>query len=67
MQEGQGSSVYGLEVCKSLDMPNDFMKIAEQTRKEVNKLNTLIISKKQSVYNSKLIVDVCGVKEHIKI
>lgn len=61
LQEGQGSSVYGLEVCKSLDMPNDFMKIAEQTRKEVNKLNTLIISKKQSVYNSKLIVDVCGV------
>ena len=31
LKEGQGSNVYGIEVCKSLDMPNDFMKNAEKS------------------------------------
>jgi DNA mismatch repair protein MutS len=73
LQEGQGSSIYGIEVCKSLDMPNDFMKIAEYTRKEVQGLDNMIINKRRSRYNSKVSMDkcvVCGGKaedtHHIK-
>jgi DNA mismatch repair protein MutS len=61
LQEGQGSEVYGIEVCKSLDLPKDFMKIAEETRKEVQELQNTIIKTKRSVYNAKVIIDKCGV------
>lgn len=61
LQEGQGSQIYGLEVCKSLDLPKDFMKIAEETRKEVQDLHTTIIKTKRSVYNAKIIVDKCKI------
>ena len=50
---GQGSELYGLEVCKSLDMNVEFLKIAEQVR------NKLIKSPRKSKYNSKLIVNKC--------
>jgi DNA mismatch repair protein MutS len=61
LQEGQGSQVYGIEVCKSLDMPNDFMKNAEVIRKEVQGLDTMIINKKKSRYNAKVLMDKCAV------
>jgi DNA mismatch repair protein MutS len=73
LQEGQGSQIYGIEVCKSLDMPKDFMKNAETIRKEVQGLDTMIINKKKSRYNAKVLMDkcvVCGNKaidtHHIK-
>ena len=73
LQDGQGSQIYGIEVCKSLDMPKDFMKNAEIIRKEVQGLDTMIMSKKKSRYNSKVIMDkcvICGNKavdtHHIK-
>lgn len=59
LQDGQGSQIYGIEVCKSLDMPKDFMKNAEVIRKEVQGLDTMIMSKKKSRYNSKVIMDKC--------
>ena len=51
--KGQGSELYGLEVCKSLDMNEQFLQIAEQVR------NKLIKSPRKSKYNSKLIVNKC--------
>ena len=38
LKEGSGSSIYGIEVCKALDMPNDFMINAEKIRKELQEL-----------------------------
>jgi DNA mismatch repair protein MutS len=61
MQDGQGSKIYGIEVCKSLDMPFDFMKNAERIRKEVDGINKDIVKNKKSRYNSNVIVDKCKI------
>lgn len=42
LKEGKGSSVYGIEVCKSLMMPKNFMKNAEAIRKELLNINNEI-------------------------
>ena len=59
--QGQGSEIYGIEVCKSLDMPCDFMRNAENIRKEVQGLSNTIIKKKRSRYNAKVLMDNCAV------
>jgi DNA mismatch repair protein MutS len=61
IQEGQGSNNYGIEVCRTLDMPSDFMKNAELNRKEVEGMNSTIINKKNSRYNSRIIIDMCNI------
>lgn len=59
LQEGQGSSIYGIEVCKSLNMPNDFMKIAENIRKEIQGKGVQIIDSTPSSYNSDIYISEC--------
>ena len=61
LQDGQGSKIYGIEVCKSLDMPLDFMKNAEKIRKEVDGINKDIVKNRKSRYNSNVIVDKCKI------
>ncbi len=61
IQEGQGNNNYGIEVCRTLDMPIDFMKNAEKNRKEVEGINNNIVNKKNSRYNSKIIIDMCNI------
>lgn len=61
MREGQGSNVYGIDVCKSLSMPLTFMKNAELIRKELQGLSTTIINTKTSNYNSNCFMDVCQI------
>tara|TARA_B100000497_G_scaffold124855_1_gene160229 strand:- start:6176 stop:6847 length:672 start_codon:yes stop_codon:yes gene_type:complete len=61
LQDGQGSKIYGIEVCKSLDMPLDFMKNAEKIRKEVEGINKDIVKNRKSRYNSNVIVDKCKI------
>jgi DNA mismatch repair protein MutS len=61
IQDGQGSNNYGIEVCRTLDMPSDFMKNAEKNRKEVEGINCNIINKKNSRYNSKITIDMCNI------
>jgi DNA mismatch repair protein MutS len=61
IQNGQGSNNYGIEVCRTLDMPSDFMKNAEKNRKEVEGINCNIINKKNSRYNSKITIDMCNI------
>ena len=40
MKEGSGSSLYGLEVCKAMDMDNDFLELANRIRKrEAGEIN----------------------------
>jgi DNA mismatch repair protein MutS len=56
LSPGNGSRIYGLEVCKSFDMTPDFLQLAESVR------STLIDrTVKKSKYNSKRIVDICVV------
>ena len=61
LKEGQGSNIYGIEVCKSLDMPNDFMKNAEKIRKEMMGINDKIVETKSSNYNSSIFMDICQI------
>ena len=65
LTKGKGSSVYGLEICKYLKMPEDFLKNAEKIRKQLMDIPTNIVEPKSSKYNSKLIVSGCGICGYI--
>jgi len=59
LRDGRGSATYGIEVCKSLDMPMDFMKKAESIRKEVQGHSKLMIKPHRSKYNCDLYMSEC--------
>jgi DNA mismatch repair protein MutS len=62
LKDGSGDSVYGLEVCKSLHLPNDFLENAYLIRNKYfkqNKNNFLL--QKQSRYNSKKVILKCEI------
>lgn len=61
LQPGQGSTLYGLEVCRALDMGINFMENANDFRRELLNLNQDIVSDKRSIYNKEHIVDTCSV------
>jgi DNA mismatch repair protein MutS len=61
LKDGSGESMYGLEVCKSLHLPKDFLENAYNIRKKYNKSNEGILSKKTSHFNSKKIMGNCEV------
>jgi len=42
LTEGSGNSIYGLEVCKSMDMDQDFLEDANNIRQEIMGLKLLI-------------------------
>ena len=54
LEDGPGADMYGLEVCKSLDLEKNFIKLATTIRQEILGTNILLKNKK-SKYNSKLI------------
>ena len=41
LQDGSGQAIYGLEVCKAMDMDNDFLLLSEQIRKDLTDKNKL--------------------------
>ena len=59
LKEGHGSSLYGLEVCRALKLPDVFLKMANQIRKEVQGMPTMYVDSKVSKYNKQLIVSTC--------
>jgi len=64
LQDGNGSSVYGLEFAKSLYMDEEFLKIANDIRKKVtNEYDELelLTKKKTSKYNKNLFVTTCAI------
>ena len=62
LQPGSGSSVYGLEVCKALDMPQEFLDLAYEIR------DARSILPEPSRYNKAVFMDqpcqICGEKMH---
>ncbi len=61
LKDGQGSNIYGIDVCKSLDLPLSFMKNAEMIKKELQGINNTIVNTKNSSYNSNIYIDICEV------
>lgn len=59
LRDGPGANMYGLEVCKSLNLPQDFLDMANDIRLKYNTVGRSILSLKQSRYNSKKIVSLC--------
>lgn len=59
LADGPGESIYGLEVCKSLHMPQDFINLAYEIRNEIIPQNNDILMLGKSQYNSKKIRGNC--------
>jgi DNA mismatch repair protein MutS len=59
VEEGPGDSMYGLEVCKSLHLPNDFLEEANNIRMKYFPEAQNILSLKTSHFNSKKILGLC--------
>ena len=54
LKEGPGDSMYGLEVCKSLNLSDDFLERAHQLRNKYNSMykHNSILDQRRSNYNS---------------
>ena len=61
LREGAGESMYGLEVCKSLDLPIDFIECAYNIRNKYLKTGGKLINNKKNKYNSKKLRDLCEI------
>ena len=59
LKDGPGNSMYGLEVCKSLNLPQDFLNAAYEIRMKYHPETQSILSLKTSRYNAKKIVNMC--------
>ena len=59
LRDGPGNNMYGLEVCKSLSLPQDFIDEAYEIRMKYQPNSANILSLKTSVYNSKKVVHMC--------
>jgi DNA mismatch repair protein MutS len=59
LKDGPGDSMYGLEVCKSLSLPEDFLESAYQIRLKYHPESQGALSKKTSHYNAKKIMGMC--------
>jgi len=63
LKPGSGQTMYGLEVCKSLDMPGDFLHLANTIRQEYLGLSKTVIDMKKSRYSSDVFMDICCICE----
>ena len=59
LKDGPGNSMYGLEVCKSLNLPQDFLDNAYEIRMKYHPESRSLLSLKTSRYNSKKIMGLC--------
>ena len=66
LKDGPGNNMYGLEVCKSLSLPTDFLINANNIRMKYHPESASILDNKQSHFNAKHIAggvcEKCGSK-----
>jgi len=61
LKDGPGDSMYGLEVCKALNLPQDFLDRAHELRMKYNTKQKNVLSMKKSQYNSKKVKNLCEI------
>ena len=61
LEEGNGQAIYGLEVCKAMDMDNDFLVLSEEIRKNLLGVKNTILEDKTSHYNSNVYIHECKI------
>ena len=59
LRDGPGNNMYGLEVCKSLSLPDDFLEAAYNIRMKYNPGTGSILSLSSSHFNAKKIMSLC--------
>jgi len=58
--DGPGEKLYGLEVCKAMDLPRGFLELANTIRRERAEGCTNLLGLKRSRYNAKVLRDNCA-------
>ena len=59
LSDGSGDRNYGLEVCRALDLPQDFLSEAHAFRRRYNSDGEDTLAMRPSRYNASVIVDLC--------
>ena len=59
LRDGPGNNMYGLEVCKSLNLPIVFLEYANNIRMKYHPESASILEHKTSTYNTKHLKGVC--------
>jgi len=59
LKDGPGNNMYGLEVCKSLSLPQDFLDAAHEIRMKYHPVSGSILDAKASRYNAAKIKGLC--------
>lgn len=59
LKDGPGTNMYGLEVCKSLNLPQDFLDMAHNIRTKYRPETNSLLDQKQSHFNAKHIKGMC--------
>ena len=71
LEDGPGENMYGIEVTKSFEFPEEFIKKCEKTRNKYNNKVGGILNKKKSKYNSKTLkrktCEFCKIRESEEI
>ena len=61
LSEGSGPAIYGLEVCKSMDMDSEFISNAKKIERYLTGANEKLLNTKCSRYNSEIFMDECKI------
>lgn len=61
LEKGSGPAIYGLEVCKSLNLGDDFISLARNVQMDISKIDTKLLNDKHSNYNNELVMDKCHI------
>uniref|UniRef100_A0A6C0BWJ6 DNA mismatch repair proteins mutS family domain-containing protein n=1 Tax=viral metagenome TaxID=1070528 RepID=A0A6C0BWJ6_9ZZZZ len=61
LQEGSGERMYGLEVCKALNMKPQFLERAHELRRSYFPIERSVSETKQSRYNREKLVGICEI------
>jgi len=61
LTQGSGPAIYGLEVCKSMDMDQEFISYAKKTERYLTGANDKLLNTKRSRYNSAVFMDECKI------
>ena len=61
LEEGNGPAIYGLEVCKAMDLDPDFLKLANEIRRGLLGIDEKIHETKTSPYNKNMYLHKCSI------
>ena len=67
LTEGSGDAIYGLEVCRSMDMDLEFLETANEIRKKIMGIDASLLNGKKSTYNSNVYINHCKVCDNLAV